>query len=362
MTSILPKGRTQFADSNGAPLAGGSVAFYIPGTTTPKDTWQDAGQVALNTNPVLLDSAGSALIYGSGAYRSVVKDAAGNTIYDAVTDSPGTESKIQAGGYLWATGVAGTNTLTATLTPAPTALTAGMVVRFIPANANTGAVTLNLNGLGGIAVRRTISGFPADLTGGELQPGVVAELFYTGVQFQLVLEPGLHILGTATAASSSSINFTNANILGNTLFDDFELRFNNLLPATSGVGLWFRVSQGGVFQNGATDYRWERNTLAGGANTAANGTGGSQIVLAGGLSNSAARGAQGIVRFSRTGNAGELKFFRWEVDFFDGTNLNHVTGGGMFQTNSNAIDGVQLFTSAGVLTTGNATLSAIRKL
>lgn len=94
MTTILPKGRTQFADANGAPLAGGSVAFYVPGTTTPKDTWQDSGQATLNTNPVALDSAGSATIYGSGAYRQVVKDAAGNTIYDQVTDSPATETSV----------------------------------------------------------------------------------------------------------------------------------------------------------------------------------------------------------------------------------------------------------------------------
>ena len=36
--TLLPNGKQLFTDSNGAPLAGGSVYFYIPGTSTPKDT------------------------------------------------------------------------------------------------------------------------------------------------------------------------------------------------------------------------------------------------------------------------------------------------------------------------------------
>jgi hypothetical protein len=38
--TLLPNGKQQFLSSNGAPLAGGTIQFYIPGTTTPKDTWQ----------------------------------------------------------------------------------------------------------------------------------------------------------------------------------------------------------------------------------------------------------------------------------------------------------------------------------
>lgn len=83
---ILPLGRTQFLDDAGEPIAGGSVAYYIPATSTPKDTWQDPEQGALNQNPVPLDAAGSAYVYGSGEYRMIVKDALGNTIYDALTN------------------------------------------------------------------------------------------------------------------------------------------------------------------------------------------------------------------------------------------------------------------------------------
>lgn len=83
--SILPPPRTIFLDSNGNPLAGGSVSTYIPGTTTQKQTWQDEAQTILNTNPVILDEAGGAIIWGSGSYRWIVEDSNGNLIYDQVT-------------------------------------------------------------------------------------------------------------------------------------------------------------------------------------------------------------------------------------------------------------------------------------
>jgi len=85
VTSILPLAKTQFSDSQGVPLAGGSVGYYVPATLTPKQTWQDAAQSVPNTTPIVtLDGAGEALIWGSGAYRQIVKDSVGNLIWDQV--------------------------------------------------------------------------------------------------------------------------------------------------------------------------------------------------------------------------------------------------------------------------------------
>lgn len=87
--SILPPAKTTFLDQNGKPLTSGTVDFYIPGTTTRKATWQDAAETNLNTNPVILDAAGRAIILGSGSYRQVVKDRSGNIIWDQITASGG---------------------------------------------------------------------------------------------------------------------------------------------------------------------------------------------------------------------------------------------------------------------------------
>lgn len=77
---IIPE--QQFNDADGHPYAGGSLATYVPGTTTPKQTWLDPSQAALNTNPIILDAAGRCLIWGDGDYRLILRDAAGNLIWD----------------------------------------------------------------------------------------------------------------------------------------------------------------------------------------------------------------------------------------------------------------------------------------
>lgn len=85
MTALLPNAQQQFCDSNGQPLAAGSVFFYEVGTTTPKGTYQDQALSVPNTNPVILNAAGRAMIWGSGNYRQVVYDVFGNMIWDQVT-------------------------------------------------------------------------------------------------------------------------------------------------------------------------------------------------------------------------------------------------------------------------------------
>lgn len=83
--ALLPNGRQQFFDSNGAPVAGGSVGMYEPGGLVFKDTFQDPEGAVANINPVPLDAAGEAFIYGSGQYRQIVKKADGTVVWDALT-------------------------------------------------------------------------------------------------------------------------------------------------------------------------------------------------------------------------------------------------------------------------------------
>lgn len=88
--AILPLAKTTFTTADGKPLTSGTVDFYVPGTTTRKTTWQDSAATVPNTNPVVLDGSGRALILGNGSYRQVVKDRNGNLIWDQVTSSAGT--------------------------------------------------------------------------------------------------------------------------------------------------------------------------------------------------------------------------------------------------------------------------------
>ncbi|MGE6494499.1 hypothetical protein ACQKFX_08020 [Cupriavidus metallidurans] len=84
---LLQNGKQQFIDSGGLPLANGSVGFYAPGTLNPVPTYQDLAGTILNTNPITLDSRGQAIVWGTGTYRQIVKDASGVTIWDQVVQS-----------------------------------------------------------------------------------------------------------------------------------------------------------------------------------------------------------------------------------------------------------------------------------
>lgn len=88
---LVPNGKTTFLDQNGKPLTKGQVYFYTGtvGSTTPKTTYQDIGLTTPNSNPVILDAAGRALIWGTGTYRQQVRDQNNNIIWDVITSAAG---------------------------------------------------------------------------------------------------------------------------------------------------------------------------------------------------------------------------------------------------------------------------------
>jgi hypothetical protein len=86
---------------------------------------------------------------------------------------PTTIAQFQSNAAKTLGSVAGTNTITGSLTPALTAYTAGMVVIFTPANNNTGATTLNINGLGALDILKNDGDA---LVSGDLIAGIPAFL------------------------------------------------------------------------------------------------------------------------------------------------------------------------------------------
>tara|TARA_R110000782_G_scaffold224221_1_gene311202 strand:+ start:2884 stop:3873 length:990 start_codon:yes stop_codon:yes gene_type:complete len=72
----------QILDSNGNPSGGAKVYFFEVGTTTPKNTYSDAGLSIANANPVVTDSAGRLpSTFLDGNYKVVAKDADGVTLW-----------------------------------------------------------------------------------------------------------------------------------------------------------------------------------------------------------------------------------------------------------------------------------------
>jgi hypothetical protein len=211
MATLLPEGKQSFNNSAGAPLVGGKVYTYDAGTSTPRTTYADAAGTVPNTNPVILDTRGEATIFWSGAYKVVLKDAADVTIWTVdniisadivdigaqpkfsasvatsiggypvgyvLQDNAGLNSYVnivaanttdfnttpasigvswipyagqtatQSGSSTSAAAAGTVDAITATYTPALTALTNGIVLRFRPTGANTSTTpTFSPNGL-----------------------------------------------------------------------------------------------------------------------------------------------------------------------------------------------------------------------
>lgn len=81
MASILPNGKQYYETTAGIPLVGGKVYTYDAGTTNPRATYSDAAGTIPNTNPVILDARGEALIFWNGSYKVTLQDSLGNVIW-----------------------------------------------------------------------------------------------------------------------------------------------------------------------------------------------------------------------------------------------------------------------------------------
>lgn len=85
--------------------------------------------------------------------------------------------------FAFATAGGTANAITASLSPAPPEYKTGMVVRLLIASNNTGAVTVNFNGLGAKDLKRR-SG--AALAARDLIAGAVFDCIYNGTEFRLM--------------------------------------------------------------------------------------------------------------------------------------------------------------------------------
>lgn len=89
--------------------------------------------------------------------------------------------------YSYLTGTAGTNTITATGPASMSAYATGQLFRFIPANTNTGATTINITQSGASALgAKNIFAHGAACIGSEIIANVPAYIMYDGTQFNLI--------------------------------------------------------------------------------------------------------------------------------------------------------------------------------
>lgn len=109
---------------------------------------------------------------------------------------------LARGPLLLLTSVSGADTIVGTATPTPAAYTAGMIVVFAAAGANTGAATLNLNSLGAVGIKKTAGA--TDLAAGDIvASSIVVAVYLTspGAHFRILAQSN-PIASSTTAAGA----------------------------------------------------------------------------------------------------------------------------------------------------------------
>jgi hypothetical protein len=131
----------------------------------------------------------------------VVKFEDGSTVEDHKSDY------VLQVPYGVATGLA--NTYTITLNPAPTSYKEGMAVAIKINTTNTGASTININGLGAKSVRKANGN---NVSAGNLKAGSIYSMRYNGTTLRFRPQPGYYDGSTGNSVQRTDANFIAANI------------------------------------------------------------------------------------------------------------------------------------------------------
>lgn len=173
---------------------------------------------------------------------------------------------------------------------------------------------------------------------------------------------GWVLLQTTTASSQANVDLTTGVT---DKYDLYKIVITDLLSATDGENLQFRVSQAGAFKSGATDYEYalhwhdQLDTALTFVSSAAQG----EINIANALSNVTARTLSGIIYIATPANTANAKNIWWQTHHRNNANRSAVTiGAGALVLDNAAIDGFRLLMSSAQNTTsGTVALYGLTK-
>lgn len=184
---LSPNPKFQAFDANGNPLSGGKLYSFAAGSATPLATYTDSTGIAANPNPVILDASGEANVWlSSESYKLVLKNSA-NVQQWSVDNITGI-GFIPGNNIIYWGGTSGgsANAQTIITDPDFIAYDVPLFIGFIAGFDNTGAMTINANGIGAIAIYKEGVTGPDPLAGGEIIAGNVYIIAFDGTEFQIV--------------------------------------------------------------------------------------------------------------------------------------------------------------------------------
>jgi hypothetical protein len=202
-TVLSPSPKQKFFDNNGNPLVGGKLFVYVALTTTKATTYTSSTGLSTNTNPIILDYRGECNLWlqPNVAYKYVLAPANDT---DPPTNPIFTVDQVVSSQLVTLYGGSDTGTPNAyalSFVANFTAYTDGIVIYWIPGNTNTTASTINVNGLGVVAI---INQDGSALSAGQIAAGRVVEMIYKGTGFRLVNTEPTNVWGGTSAGVSGA--------------------------------------------------------------------------------------------------------------------------------------------------------------
>lgn len=184
--TLSPPPFQKFFDHNGLPAAGYQLFTYAAGTSTKLASYVSASG-GTNANPIQLNAFGECNLWipPNVAYKYVL---APPTDTDPPANPLWTIDNIVNSQLLTLYGGVDTgsaNVYALNFTANFTAYTDGIIIYWIPSHTNTGASTININGLGAVAIK---NGDGSLLTAGEIIQNQPATLLYISTGFILLTE------------------------------------------------------------------------------------------------------------------------------------------------------------------------------
>jgi hypothetical protein len=170
-------------------------------TTPSPDTGFVGGYVVTVAQSATTITSGNISLYSGAPF---ITETLTQKISQTTADARYTQqTQVQSGALIYATDTSGAaNTVTASLSPAITSYTAGLRVNIKIANTNTGASTVNINGLGAKTIVK-LDG--TALAAGDIAAGMIAILVYDGTNFQLVDVCNANYVTQAQVQSGASV-------------------------------------------------------------------------------------------------------------------------------------------------------------
>lgn len=196
MTVLAPYLKQRWVDGNGAALYQGTISTYAAGTLTPIATYKDSTGT-VNTNPIVLNARGECDLWlnANVSYKFIVADALGNQIPGGTIDNVINSQLLTLYGGV---DTGSTNAYILNFNASFSAYADGIVIIWIPANTNTGASTINVNGLGVVNI---VNPDGSALLPGQIIANQPAQLLFKGGAFELIT-PAVTTYGSFTATWS----------------------------------------------------------------------------------------------------------------------------------------------------------------